>query len=343
MRRHLWRLAALLLGFCLPLLALADCTLPELRTGDRPPGEGPTEVEVGFVVADFLGVNDADQNIDVDLRMIMEWTDPRLDGLDGCRYGVAEVWFPPVVLGNSAALREGLRISRNQVEVEAGGRVRYVQRYTGWISSYHRLERFPFDRQDFEIRIVSPDLGPEDLVLGPSAAPTRIAERLNVEGWEVEGVTLTSQVRQLAALDGPSSVLALVITAQREHTYYVYRVLLPLSFVVAMSWAIFWGSPERFEFRIGLGATAMLTAIAFSLSIAGQLPTLGYLTVMDKMLIWAVGLVFLSMAESLVSWQINKGGEGRASDKRAARSLDRASRYVFPLLLFGGWAAIFAL
>ncbi|WP_172328393.1 hypothetical protein [Mangrovicoccus sp. HB161399] len=343
MRRHLLRFAAILLGVCLPVLGLADCTLPEMRTGERPPGEGPTAVEISFVVADFLGVNDADQNIDVDLRMIMEWTDPRLAGLEGCRYGVAEVWFPPLVLGNSASLREGLRITRNQVEVEAGGRVRYVQRYTGWISSYHRLERFPFDRQNFEIRIVPPDLGPDELVLSPSAEPTRIAERLNVEGWEVEGVTLTSQVRQLAALDGPASVLALTITAKREATYYIYRVLLPLSFVVAMSWSIFWGAPERFEFRIGLGATAMLTAIAFSLSIAGQLPTLGYLTVMDKMLIWAVGLVFLSMAESLVAWLVNKGGEGRAPDKPAARRLDRASRYVFPLLLFGGWAAIFAL
>ncbi len=325
-------------------MTFAACALPELRTEEAPfPGSGPVEVAVSFAVADFLGVSDADQNVDLDLRMVMEWTDPRLDGLDGCRFAVSDVWFPPVMLGNSASLREAFRISRNQVSVGKNGRVRYIQRYTGWISSYHRLERFPFDRQAFEIRVLAPDMTPEQLVLVPADAAPRIADRLNVEGWDVEGAALSSEVRSLAALDHPASVLSLTITAKREATYYIYRVLLPLSFVVAMSWSIFWGAPERFEFRIGLGATAMLTAIAFSLSIAGQLPTLGYLTVMDRMLIWAVGLVFLSMVESLIAWQVNKGGEGRPSDKRAARRLDRVSRYVFPLLLFGGWAAIFAL
>ncbi|WP_108258836.1 ligand-gated ion channel [Mangrovicoccus ximenensis] len=343
MRRHLGRFAAFLLLLCLPAMAVADCTLPELRTDQPPPADGPVRVAVGFIVADFLGVSDTDQRIDVDLRMAMEWTDPRLEGLEGCRFGVSQVWFPPVMLANSASLREAFRISRNQVAVGEGGRVRYVQRYTGWISSYHRLERFPFDRQHFTLDFLAPDMDAQSLLLEPAEAPPRISGRLNVEGWNIEGVSLASVVHQLAVLDRPSSVLTLTIEAQREATYYIYRVLLPLSFVVAMSWTIFWGSPERFEFRIGLGATAMLTAIAFSLSIAGQLPTLGYLTVIDKMLIWAVGLVFLSMAESLVAWLINKGGEGRASDKPAARRLDRTSRYVFPLLLFGGWAAIFAI
>ncbi|MBE3639183.1 ligand-gated ion channel [Mangrovicoccus algicola] len=340
MRRQFGGLALLLWITFLPALALADCLPPQMRTDERPPGEGPTEVTIGFALADFLGVNDVDQNIDVDLRMIMEWTDPRLAGQAGCRFGVAEVWFPPVLLGNSASLREAFRITRNQVSVGEGGRVRYVQRYTGWISSYHRLDRFPFDRQDFEIRVLAPDLTADELVLVPAEVPPRIAARLNVEGWEIGGASLSAQPQQLTILDHPASVASLTLHAEREATYYIYRILLPLSFVVAMSWAIFWGSPERFEFRIGLGATAMLTAIAFSLSIAGQLPQLGYLTLMDKMLIWAVGLVFLSMAESLVSWLMNKGWDGRPSDKRGARRLDRVSRWLFPVLLFGGWAVI---
>jgi hypothetical protein len=79
----------------------------------------------------------------------------------------------------------------------------------------------------------------------------------------------------------------------------------------------------------------MLTAIAFSLAIAQSLPQLGYLTILDKWLIWAVFLVFLSIVEALAT------GLMVLSDRRAgALRLDKYSRVVFPVLLFCGWAAI---
>ena len=90
---------------------------------------------------------------------------------------------------------------------------------------------------------------------------------------------------------------------------------------------------DRYEFRIGLGATSMLTAIAFALSMAGRLPTLGYLTVLDRMLIWAIALIFLTIVEAVVVGRLL-----HANRENRARSLDRACRVAFPCLLVGGWA-----
>ena len=98
-------------------------------------------------------------------------------------------------------------------------------------------------------------------------------------------------------------------------------------FVVAMSWAIFWVPPERFEFQIGLGATSMLTTIAFTLSIAGKLPDLGYLTALDKMLIWAVFLVFLTMVEALVTGRLVMNER-----EQLALAIDRVARFAVPTL-----------
>jgi hypothetical protein len=102
-----------------------------------------------------------------------------------------------------------------------------------------------------------------------------------------------------------------------------------------MSWVIFWIPPSRFEFQIGLGATSMLTIIAFNLAVASQLPQLGYLTILDKILVWAIFLVFLSILEALAA------GLLVISDREgAAVRLDKVSRILFPVLLFGIWIGL---
>ncbi len=290
---------------------------------------------MSFAVLDVMGVDDPGQAIEVDLRATFSWTDPRLTGLEGCRYGIGEVWFPVIELANSSNLRRTFQRSRNQVRVGPEGQVSYLQRYTGTISTYHNLRSFPFDSQAFEINLASTETLPDQLRLVADVDNTGIAGRLNIEGWSIHGVTLTDGLFRVLSLNREASVLTLTLHAERNPTYYLFRVLLPLSLVVAMSWVIFWVPPERFEFQIGLGATAMLTAIAFSLSISARLPTLGYLTTLDVMLIWAVFLVFLSMAEALVA------GLLVIRDRAAlAVRLDQIARVVFPIALFAGWAVL---
>lgn len=336
-----WRALFLVLLLTIGSAAAAQCTLPSLRTNERPvpEGGGPTKVISSIIVADFLGVDDVNQQLDIDIRIRFSWTDERLMGLEGCRFNVTEVWFPQAILFNSSNLRASRSNARNQVEVRDGGQVVYINRYTGRISSYHNLRKFPFDRHDFHIDFGSIDDPVEDLVFVPDVENTWITDRLNIEGWHVEGLNIQSNPIFDKELGYEISELSLILSAERVPDYYVFRVLLLLAFVVGMSWTIFWVPPERFEFQIGLGATSMLTVIAFNLAIASSLPPLGYMTTLDKMLIWAIILVFLSIVEALIGGLLVQ--TGRQDD---AERLDRASRYVFPALLFVGWLLlIFAL
>lgn len=330
--------------FCAALLlagqAVASCALGEMRT-DQPPMSaegGPTEVGIAIQVIDFLGVDDVNQQITVDLRLELSWRDPRLVAFEGCRFGVTQVWFPRAELANSSALRAARQQAQDQVAVGPDGMVTYVQRYAGDISSYHRLQEFPFDWQSFRIDLLVSGLTADEMVFLADDDRTGLAPRLNVEGWVVEGVTLSDTVITPALLDHELSVASLTIDAYREPAFYLYRVLLPLVLVVAMSWAIFWVPPSKYEFQIGLGATAMLTAIAFTISISGRLPPLGYLTTLDKMLIWAVCLVFLSIIEALYTGLLVLRGR-----EPLAERIDRIARFVAPALLFLGWGVLYAL
>ncbi len=362
--RWLRILAGALLTLAAGAAAAQDCVLPAMRTDARPPiaaapsdlpagaqastaglaqalaweaNPEPTQVTVAMLLLDVLGVDDANQAMELDLWVTATWRDPRLTELAGCRFPITQVWFPPVQLVNSASVRLGFREARNQVAVEPGGMVRHVQRITGRVTTYHALNDFPFDRQAFVLDFVSPELDRSQLVLVPDAEGTDISHRLGVEGWTFQGVSLSEQVQTARLLGGEElSRLSLVIFAERVPTYYTFRVLLPLFLVVAMSWAVFWVPAERFEFQIGLGATAMLTAIAFTLSISGRLPNLSYLTALDRMLVWSVLLVFLAIVEALATGLLAVNGHQALS-----RRIDRAARWGAPVLLLGGWLVIY--
>lgn len=313
------------------------CNLPDMRTDDppRPAQGGPVEVTAAFVVNDVLGVDDVNQRINVDIAATLIWRDPRLAGLEGCRVARVAVWAPDTVLRNSSNLRTARSNMRDQVEIGADGQVTYRQRFYGDISTYHNLRNFPFDTHHFALSFVAPESGIDALRFVPDQTRTWISDRLNISGWHVSGLSLTEEATKLREAGHELSLLTLTITADREINYYLFRVMLPLFFVVAMSWVIFWVPPSRFEFQIGLGATSMLTVIAFNLAIAGALPPLGYLTVLDRILIWSILMVFLAIAEALLTGlSVVNGHEARA------QRIDRMSRVVFPLLLLGGWLLI---
>lgn len=287
-------LCAGLMMLWIPMMALA-CTPPaDLHTDIRPPSDtGPLELKLGIGVADILGVDDVNQQLHLDFFTRMEWVDPRLADYSGCRFQVTEVWFPEIYVLNSSELNSKRRNARDELAVEGGGRVVYVNRFIGQVSSYHNLARFPFDTQVFDIEIAVPDHGAADIVLAPDTAFTWIGQKLNIEGWTFGAAEIDAHTVFVEQLQRELSVLTVHLPAQRNSEYYVYRVLLLLGIVVAMSWVIFWVPPHRYEFQIGIGSTAMLTAIAFNFSIASSLPPVGYLTVMDRLVIWAVLLIFL--------------------------------------------------
>lgn len=327
----------LCLAFLLTLLAGAvaanTCSRPDLRTDVRPGDPSkPTEVTVSMGIVDFMGVDDVGQQLDLDVFISYAWQDPRLLGLSGCRLPVTSVWLPKVRLLNSSNLRVTFSNARDEVAIGADGLVTHVQRYTGLISSYHNLRKFPFDSHTFKVDIVAVQDESNQVRFVPDTENTWIADRLNIEGWKVTQIGLHVSDHFLRNANLETSRLTLSISAEREPDFYLYRLLLLLTFVVGMSWVIFWVPPSRFEFQIGIGATSMLTAIAFNLAISGRLPPVGYLTTLDKLVIWAILLIFLSIIEALVAGRMVLAG----NEHRALR-LDRISRVLFPAALFMGW------
>jgi hypothetical protein len=78
--------------------------------------------------------------------------------------------------------------------------------------------------------------------------------------------------------------------------FYVWKVIIPLMLIVAMSWSVFGVSPSQF-------------------ALVGTLPRLAYFTILDRFIVGSTILVFLALVEAVI----------------AVHQMDNLSRIAFPI------------
>ena len=315
------------------VLAEDLCEVPAMRIDQRPDHNGPpTEVTLGMLVADILAIDDVDQTLTGDFIIETSWVDPRLAEEVGCRFQLSQVWHPRIESINSATGTTKRRFARDQVEIDVGGRVRHYQRWYGSIATYHHLERFPFDPQNFKFRFTSLDYDAEEILIRADKESTRVADLINIPDWTIGVASASVELIDMVELRSPRSIFILEIPAIRNSNFYIWKVLVPLSFIVMMSWAVFWINPVKFGPQLGISATSMLTLIAFQFALTGILPRLSYFTTMDKLILGSSGLVFLSFVESVLTIYLVS-----IEKTAAAFRVDYICRWLFPLMIIVFW------
>jgi hypothetical protein len=293
--------------------------------GLRPGPEGrPTRVSVAAYVVDVAEIDDAKRTFTADVYLLLHWQDPRLARPGAARrvLPLSTVWHPALSILNQ---RNVNRLLPEVVEVDRDGTVHYRQRYLGTFSVVLDLRNFPLDEQALTVRMVCPGQSPAEVELVPDERGGR-ADTFAIMDWTVG--PLTSSAAPLVTPDGRKIAgFACTMSARRRAGAYVYQFIIPLTFIVCMSWAPFWMSPEQLGPRQGVAVTSMLTVIAYRFVLVSQLPRVAYLTRLDYLLLGCTTLVFLVLVEVLASHALIT--RGRAA---GTRKLDLAARAVFPAL-----------
>lgn len=299
------------------------CSVPNVATDVRPAeGEGPTQVSVGVRMIDLMEIDDVGQSLTGEFAVRQTWRDPRLAELAGCTASLDDVWSPGMIFASSERLFTK-RLPR--VEIGADGLTTSLQIYYGTLPTYHNLRDFPFDDHVFGIWLLSPGHTADQVEILVDEQFTGRRDLLNISDWNIGSVSAMIDEYFLEAYGSVHSRYQLLISAERIRIFYVWKVILPLCLIVAMSWTVFWIDPTNFGPQIGLSATSMLTLIAFMFSTTNMVPKLGYPTVLDLFTAGSLVLVFMALLQSL--WTIYLVGQGRHV---LAKRVDRVSRAVFP-------------
>ncbi len=303
------------------------CSIPNRLMRERPDPDGePVAVEVRISLIDLLGVDDAAESFGADFLLDLRWRDPRLSAaalggsLEHCSFGLAEVWHPRVKLLNQR--RAGLQ-QELDVDVDAEGRVRVVERTSADFSSPLELRDLPFDSQELRIQLASYEYGPEDVLFVAEEGGSRRGD-IFLAGWTFSEHRSVSGLPPLVSTGGESTRLDHIIALERRAAYYVWKFVIPLGFIALMAASVFWLDPEGWHPQLGIASASVFTLMAYLLGVREGLPRVAYLTRMDQLVLCTTVLVFLALGEVIVTSRL-----AQRDRLQLARRIDRHARWVY--------------
>lgn len=278
---------------------LAGLDEPAVLTGNVASGgrallKQPVPVQVGLRLQQITSVDQKAENFGAVATLQMRWHDPALAfSPDSCQCPFklfrddafskfaadSHIPWPEFTIFN----QQGNRWVQNRyVVVFPEGNAVYLERFSTTLQAPDfNFRRFPFDRQQFAIRI--DNLYPEEFFLfQPLEEFNQVGMKLGEEEWVVTDSN-ASVTSDLSSSLRPVSRFNFQFEAKRHLTYYIFRIFLPLFVIIAVSWIIFFS--KDYAKRVDVAGTNLLIFVAFNFTVSGDLPRLGYLTFMDSIIV----------------------------------------------------------
>ena len=280
------------------------------------------EVSISILILDIIKIDDVNQRTTIDFVIKSEWMDKSLieKWKEKKLVNKDEVWTPEIHIFNDYNLEKKLK---EFVEVNPDGSVLYQQRFVGGINSRHNFSEFPLDEFIIKIQLLS--IVSDELVLVESKSLTEHQANIySIPGWDIESERIEIGLDDKRFKDLPNATY--FISAKRKMNYYVWKVIIPLAVVVFMSWLVFWVDPIHIGAQLTVGATAMLTMIAYQFTLSNLVPPQSYLTRLDTFLLGSNFIVFIALLEAVLTSNLVSHDK-----KTIARRIDYASRFIFPV------------
>ncbi len=305
----------------------------DLPTFVVPPRQ-PTQVVVGTYLIGLSRVSEPAETFptfDVEMLIDISWKDEReaftsADLLAHTFLGeeaeekLSEIWTPDLEIHNEIGRRETASL---ELIIRSDGTIEYEERFNATLHGDFDLSRFPFDSQTLDVELQSFEWDRRDLVVVQNEALTGFYPDFQTPEWFIVSTEALLGEQSEIRDDRPFSTYVFRIRAQRRAGHYLLRILMPLMFVMALTWSAFW-MPVGQRFRVGF--IALLTVVAFHSAIAGSLPRLHYPTFADVLL--TICYVFASALIGEAIWVQRIEAAGAA--ERAER-IDRLTRWALPI------------
>jgi len=268
----------------------------------------PFILNTELIVEDINKVDGKNMDFDSLFTLYVYWKDPRIaDVLKKmnlyedtskpawlCDYEPVSVWgsnrkiFDPIVeFYNRKNKPDFIKGRADWIEIFSNGTIQSRIRDTGKFKSQFNFKKFPFDEQVFEFQIYT-EFPITRTVFEPNRLMKNYEDTLfNIEGedginipnWTVTKVK-TSLDRYVEG-DYTYEGFILKITAERQSFYYIIKILLPILFILIISWSVFWIHPKEVDAKVNVTIVSLLALIAYNFIIDEEIPKLDYLTFLD--------------------------------------------------------------
>ncbi|WP_083713056.1 hypothetical protein [Paludisphaera borealis] len=246
--------------------------------GPNPPpveDERPVEVGIGFHIVDFGRITAREESFDVTAHLELRWRDPRL--AHGA--GDGKIWTPRLNFDNAAEAPKPHGDPR--IEVAPDGWVTSRSIVSVKFSTPLDLRRFPFDAQDLVVRL-SLSSDQSQVQFTPLPESMHLHDDVFVTDWSLLKQNYQIKSRRYRPGGDEYSVMEYLVRVKRRSTFYVWRVLLPLTLLALFPTLVFWFEPTNLQPQISTCMATLIAMLAFGYSVDFAVPKVAYLTMIDR-------------------------------------------------------------
>jgi hypothetical protein len=216
----------------------------------------------------------------------------------------------------------------------------------GYFGHAFDVRAYPFDSQEIVLMLEDTDAVVDDMIYVADDSTGILPPRFRIPGWEV-GRVRTEIIEQSYPTNfgdtrRPSdedhySRFRYSLRVTRPVVGYVATTLVPIGIVMLITMVMFLVHPRYFEGRLGLGITSLISAVALQLTAEGNLPSTGYLVLLDHVYNLAYLVIFLSLLASVASVRA-----ADANNEARSKRIDRGALLTTLVLFFGGTGLLVA-
>jgi hypothetical protein len=275
---------------------LLGVNAPEVLSGGastegREIARPPLDVGIGLELEQIIEVNQQSEFFTAVANLQMEWIDTTLafNPEDcNCDFKVySEEKFQDFLSTTNSKWpdftfrnQQGNRWTQNRnVILFHDGKAIYSERFTTDFQVDFDFRQFPFDTQEFLIRIDS--IFPEEFFVYSNLEHiSSVSSDTGEDEFILEDLSV--DISKTSTSNGIVSSYIFSFEAPRHLSYYIFRIFVPILLIVMISWVIFF--LKNYTHRIEVASANLLLFIAFSFSLAENYPRLGYLTFLDAVM-----------------------------------------------------------
>jgi ABC-type branched-subunit amino acid transport system substrate-binding protein len=209
------------------------------------------------------------------------------------------------------------------------------------------LYDYPLDHQILRIRIMPKSDSIESMIFVPDLTnPILTKPNLDFGTWEnYKNIAYVNKKTKYLSFQNPKfthgmlnldySVFHFDMFLKRNLQQYILKFL-PLLLLLLVSSSIFFITSTMLASRIAISITTLLSSMAFHMSQSSHLGNVGYTTKVDEFFIVTYFLIFITITENVAVGYLKD-----IQKDVLCKQLDLVSRYIYPLLIVGGFLMVF--
>ena len=191
------------------------------------------------------------------------------------------------------------------------------------------LRNFPFDKQRIVFSFSEEDI---DVSLEPKwevyANLYELYKKNNlINGWKlVDTRVIGGNYQEVGSWeDTYFNQLNIILEIERQSSYYVYKIILPIILILMVCWSVIWITPKEIESRLTVTIVCLLSLIAYNFVIDKEIPKLEYLTIMDWIIFTSYVFATIPNFLCIISFKLF------TTNKKLCMTIENKAKYVGPV------------